>query len=223
MRHRKSGRKLGRNSSHRKAMFRNMVVSLLRHDQIRTTLPKAKELRQHVEPVIALARKHAWSDYEDLAAELQTTLAALEGKISSEEGQSAYQAVKQSAEKVSGRFPSGLGRLLKTLQAMNDDANTEVVLRAREAQMARQHALSQARSTIADSEILEKLFGELAELYKNRNGGYTRIVRDGHREGDNADMAYIGLVLEPLSISEEPEAPEAPEAESGKEEEATAE
>ena len=57
MRHRKSGRKLGRNSSHRKAMFRNMAASLLRHEQITTTLPKAKELRRVVEPLITLAKE----------------------------------------------------------------------------------------------------------------------------------------------------------------------
>lgn len=57
MRHRKSGSKLGRNSSHRKAMYRNMVVSLLRHELIKTTLPKAKELRRFVEPMITLAKE----------------------------------------------------------------------------------------------------------------------------------------------------------------------
>jgi len=56
MRHRKSGRRLGRNSSHRHAMYRNMAASLLRHETIRTTLPKAKELRRVVEPLITLAR-----------------------------------------------------------------------------------------------------------------------------------------------------------------------
>jgi large subunit ribosomal protein L17 len=57
MRHRKSGRKLGRNSSHRKAMFRNMAASMIRHETIRTTLPKAKELRRVVEPLITLAKE----------------------------------------------------------------------------------------------------------------------------------------------------------------------
>ena len=57
MRHRKSGRRLGRNSSHRKAMFRNMAASMLRHETIRTTLPKAKELRRVVEPLITLAKE----------------------------------------------------------------------------------------------------------------------------------------------------------------------
>ncbi len=56
MRHLKSGRKLNRNSSHRKAMFKNMAASLLRHEMIRTTVPKAKELRRKVEPLITLAR-----------------------------------------------------------------------------------------------------------------------------------------------------------------------
>ena len=57
MRHRKSGRKLGRNSSHRKAMFRNMSTSLLLHETIKTTVPKAKELRRVVEPLITLSKK----------------------------------------------------------------------------------------------------------------------------------------------------------------------
>ncbi len=56
MRHRQSGRKLNRNSSHRKAMFRNMTTSLLEHELIRTTLPKAKELRRYAEPLITLAK-----------------------------------------------------------------------------------------------------------------------------------------------------------------------
>jgi large subunit ribosomal protein L17 len=56
MRHRKSGRKLNRNSSHRKAMFSNMVNSLIKHELIRTTLPKAKELRGFVEPIITLSK-----------------------------------------------------------------------------------------------------------------------------------------------------------------------
>lgn len=56
MRHRQSGRQLNRNSSHRKAMFRNMVASLVEHELIKTTLPKAKELRRHAEPIITLAK-----------------------------------------------------------------------------------------------------------------------------------------------------------------------
>ena len=62
MRHRQSGRKLNRNSSHRKAMFRNMTVSLLEHEVIRTTLPKAKELRRVAEPIITLAKTDSVSN-----------------------------------------------------------------------------------------------------------------------------------------------------------------
>ena len=61
MRHRKSGRKLGRNSSHRKAMYRNMAASLVQHETIKTTLPKAKELRRVVEPLITLAKEDGTS------------------------------------------------------------------------------------------------------------------------------------------------------------------
>ena len=75
MRHRLSGRQLNRNSSHRKAMFRNMVASLVEHEVIRTTLPKAKELRRHAEPLITLAkqdsvanRRLAFSRLRDKAA-----------------------------------------------------------------------------------------------------------------------------------------------------------
>ncbi|KAA1188489.1 50S ribosomal protein L17 [Pseudohalioglobus sediminis] len=57
MRHRHSGRQLNRNSSHRKAMFRNMTISLVEHELIKTTLPKAKELRSYAEPLITLAKK----------------------------------------------------------------------------------------------------------------------------------------------------------------------
>jgi len=57
MRHRKSGKQLGRDSSHRKAMFRNMSASLFEHELIKTTLPKAKELRRHAEPLITLAKQ----------------------------------------------------------------------------------------------------------------------------------------------------------------------
>ena len=59
MRHRKSGRQLNRNSSHRKAMFRNMAASLVKHEVIKTTVPKAKELRRVIEPLITLAKTTA--------------------------------------------------------------------------------------------------------------------------------------------------------------------
>lgn len=136
MRHRKAGRKFGRNSSSRKAMFRNMVTSLLRHEQIRTTEAKAKELRGYAERVITLGRR----------APSQADIDALEGDA------------KQ--------------------QAAAD----------------RVHAIRQARLWVNDKEVLHRIFSEYAERYKDRPGGYTRVIKAGARPGDNADMAIIQLV-----------------------------
>ena len=116
MRHGVAGRKLGVTSSHRQAMFRNMCVSLLRHEAIKTTLPKAKELRRVVEPLITLAK--------------EPTLAN------------------------------------------------------------RRLAFDRTR----DREIVTKLFDVLGPLFKARPGGYTRILKMGFRNGDNAPMAFVELV-----------------------------
>jgi len=125
MRHRKSGRKLNRNSSHRKAMFRNMTCSLLRHELIKTTLPKAKELRQVAEPIITL-----------------------------------------------GKTDSVAKRRL-------------------------------AFSRLRDDEVVAKLFNELGPRYKERPGGYLRILKCGYRAGDKAPMAYVELVDRPAPVEEE--------------------
>ncbi|MFV9614426.1 MAG: 50S ribosomal protein L17 [Gammaproteobacteria bacterium] len=119
MRHNKSGRKLNRNSSHRKAMFSNMANSLFDHEIIKTTLPKAKELRRVAEPLITLAKSDSVSN--------------------------------------------------------------------------RRSAFSKLR----DKEMVGKLFNELAPRYKERPGGYTRILKCGFRSGDSAPMAYIELVDRP--------------------------
>ena len=119
MRHRKSGRQLNRNSSHRKAMFSNMANSLFDHGIIKTTLPKAKELRRVAEPLITMAK-------------------------------------------------------------------TDSVANRR---------LAFAR--LRDKETVGKLFNELGPRYKERAGGYTRILKCGFRSGDVAPMAYIELVDRP--------------------------
>ena len=119
MRHRLSGRKLNRTSSHRRAMFRNMAVSLLRHELIRTTVPKAKELRRVVEPLITRAKT------DSLA-----------------------------------------GRRL-------------------------------AFNRLRDREIVIKLFGEIGPRYRERPGGYMRILKAGFRSGDQAAMAIVELVDRP--------------------------
>lgn len=125
MRHRKSGRQLNRNSSHRQAMFRNMAASLIESEVIKTTLPKAKELRRVAEPLITLAK-------EDSVAN-------------------------------------------------------------------RRLAFSRTRSKVA----VGKLFGELGPRYQGRPGGYTRILKCGHRAGDAAPMAFVELVDRPIVDTDE--------------------
>ncbi len=119
MRHRKSGRRLGRNSAHRKAMYRNMAASLMRHETIRTTLPKAKELRRVVEPLITLAK---------------------------------------------------------------DDQVSK-----------RRLAFSRLRDEVA----VGKLFNELGPRFRDRPGGYLRILKIGRRPGDAAPMALVQLLDQP--------------------------
>ncbi|RMG29833.1 MAG: 50S ribosomal protein L17 [Gammaproteobacteria bacterium] len=133
MRHRKSGRHLNRTSAHRKAMFRNMAVSLLRHEVIRTTLPKAKELRRVAEPLITLAK-------EDSV-----------------------------------------------------------------------HRRRLAFARLRDREVVTKLFNELGPRYKDRPGGYLRILKMGPRPGDAAPMALVELVDRPIA-DEEDEVESLPEA-----------
>lgn len=125
MRHRKSGRKLGRNSAHRKAMYRNMASSLLRHETIRTTLPKAKELRRVVEPLITLAR--------------------------------------------------------------NADGSSEDAVRRRRLAFDR----------LRDDVAVGKLFNEIGPRFKERPGGYLRILKMGYRSGDAAPMAVVQLLDQP--------------------------
>lgn len=116
MRHRKSGRKLNRTASHRKAMFQNLAQALIKHEQIVTTLPKAKELAPIVEKYITLGKK------------------------------------------------GGLANRRLAIARLQNEA------------------------------LVGKLFGELAERYKDRAGGCTRVLKAGYRHGDNAPMAVIELV-----------------------------
>lgn len=133
MRHRKAGRKFGMDSTARKAMFRNMVTSLLVHGQIRTTEERAKELRRFAERVITLGKN-------------APALDGLEG----------------------------------------DALNT--------ARARRVHAIRRARLWVNDDEAMDKLFGEYAERFASRPGGYTRVIKADYRAGDNASMAVVQLV-----------------------------
>ncbi|HSC42894.1 MAG: 50S ribosomal protein L17 [Deltaproteobacteria bacterium] len=116
MRHRKSGRQLSRNSAHRWALMRNMITALLREEKIRTTDPKAKELRRWADRVITLGKR---------------------------------------------------GSL---------------------------HARRQALGIVQDKAVVRKLFDTIAPRFKDRPGGYTRIIKLGIRRGDAAQMSLIELV-----------------------------
>lgn len=144
MRHLKSGRKLGRNGSHRAALYRNMVTALLVHGRIRTTEPKAKELRAYVDQVITLGKKAG---------------------------------------------PASV------LEGLADEERAKV-------QAMRIHKIRQARKMVLDAGALAKVFGEYAERFKDRPGGYTRIYRVGYRKGDNAPMVILELVDSPAPLTE---------------------
>lgn len=141
MRHLKSGRRLGRNSSHRKAMYRNMVTSLMLHGRIRTTQAKAKELRKVADRIITLGK----------------------------------------------RVPPS------SLDGLEGDALTK-------AKAARLAAIRRARRWVNNPEALNKVFSDYSERFKERPGGYTRVLRAGYRVGDNAPMAVVELVGESVVI-----------------------
>ncbi|MBI1312588.1 50S ribosomal protein L17 [bacterium] len=172
MRHRVKGRKLGRNHSHRKAMFKNMAASLIRTlDQseelentpavagrIVTTVPKAKELRPRIEKLITLAKRAA--QYEEDAAQYATN---------AERGSDAWKQWRNSEQ------------WQKWTQAMAP----AVSLRRR------------AFTVLRDAQAVEILFDELAPRFADRNGGYTRIVRLATRRlGDSGQQALIEFVGE---------------------------
>ena len=170
MRHRLRGRKLGRNSSHRKAMFRNMVCSLIRTARIDeddpqrpkvagrivTTTPKAKELRPFVEKLVTLAK--GASAHEQAAAEFQTD---------AEKGTDAWRAWRDSDK----------------WQSWVNAISPAVSLRRR------------AFSLLRDNAAVSVLFDELAGQFSDRNGGYTRIVRlPNVRLGDAGEQSLIEFV-----------------------------
>lgn len=172
MRHLVRGRKLGRNASHRKAMFRNMAVSLIRsfgpnqegegapkvRGRIVTTVPKAKELRPFIERLVTMGRKAR-----------RIELAAAEYKTTAERGTEEWKAWQKSEQ----------GR--KWVQA----TAPALALRRR------------AFSELRDAAAVDLLFGSLAEKFEDRDGGYTRIVRLAKvRLGDAAPTALIEFVGE---------------------------
>nr|MBN1229946.1 50S ribosomal protein L17 [Anaerolineae bacterium] len=165
MRHRVHGRKLGRTTKQRKALRRNLITQLFMHEQIRTTLAKAKEIRSQSEKLITLARNRGDAERLVELAE-DRDLATLERVLTKAQAR----------------------RLIALVDEGNDDA---LVMETR---AIASHAQRLVARDIHDREVVHKLFHDIAPRYWDRPGGYTRIVRAGHRKGDAAEMAYIGLV-----------------------------
>lgn len=132
MRHRKDGRRLGRNGPHRKAMLRNMVTSLLEHGSIRTTETRAKEVRRWAEKLITIGKK--------------------------------------------------------ALPGTNADLSDETLAQKR------LHHYRQILRVVRSQDVAKKILDEYAPLFENRAGGYTRMIKLGPRQGDNAPMSILEFV-----------------------------
>jgi len=165
MRHRIAGRRLGRDTKHRKALRRNLITELYKHERIRTTTAKAKSVKAAAEKLITLARNRG--DAESLI-------------ILAEDG---------DEDTLRRRLTDGQATRLLRLVAENDVEGLE-----REAHSIAAHAQRLVARDIHDREVVYKLFHDIAPRYQNRPGGYTRLVRIGPRKGDAADMAYLMLV-----------------------------
>ena len=122
MRHRKSGRKLGRNSSHRKAMFRNMVTSLIQEEQIQTTVAKAKEVRPQIEKLITLAKKNL-----DGQVDAADRVAAIRQAGKFVRGRDALQKLfSEIGERFVGR-PGGYTRIIRVGTRLGDNAEMAII------------------------------------------------------------------------------------------------
>ena len=152
MRHLVAHRKLGRTSSHRKALLRNLCTSLVLHERVITTLPKAKELRPFVERVITLSRRAA-----------------------SLEGNGSEAAIVHLKRQAAAYFHAG------NYQRAENAGRRGTTRPPRTAGVA----------------AVRRLFDELGERFKDRPGGYTRIIKLGRRAGDGAALAIIELLDNP--------------------------
>jgi large subunit ribosomal protein L17 len=176
MRHRMAGRRLSRSGGHRKALYRNLITELLRHERIQTTEAKARAIRSQAEKLITLSRRGMTDTILDLArANDEQRLAAL---VQSKRADKLL-ALAREAQELSGDE-----------QAAKED-ELEAAVRAMGV-----HARRQASSRLTDPAVVRKLFDELGPRYQERPGGYTRTLKVGRRQGDAAAMALIELVEE---------------------------
>lgn len=164
MRHKKAHRKLGRTTSHRISLLRNLATSLINADKehIITTVPKAKELRPFIEKAITMAKK---------AQNLTGDEAILRGVHLRRQAAGFFHAGNSTYKSQQSRFRGNKGEAKEPIERT------------------------------AGVKAVQRLFNELGVRYKDRNGGYTRIIKLGRRQGDNAEMAVIELVDNPREIA----------------------
>jgi large subunit ribosomal protein L17 len=164
MRHRKAGRHLKRSSGHRRALYRNLMTELFRHERIKTTEAKARAVRPLAERLVTKARKGRAEHLVDLANE-------------------------RDVEKLSAWFNARRAEQLIELADQGDDEALEQL-----AQRMALHARRQVLATLTDKEVAHRLVEEIAPRFEDRPGGYTRMFKLGMRKGDAAKMALLELV-----------------------------
>ncbi len=164
MRHRVAGKKLNRSSGHRRALLRNLISGLIRHERIQTTEVKARVVRPLAERLVTKARKARADRVVELAK--QGDKVKLSAWFNARRADQLIELARQKDEE-------GLEKLASELAL---------------------HARRQVAAVVTDKELARKLVEEIAPRYEDRPGGYTRIVKLGPRKGDAAPMAVLELV-----------------------------
>jgi large subunit ribosomal protein L17 len=176
MRHRVAGKRLSRSGGHRKALYKNLITELFRHERIQTTDAKARAIRGHAEKLITLSRR----------GQVDTILERARAK--DQQGLEAL-VQKKRAEKLLALVQVTENPDLSDQEREAKSAELEAVVRGMGV-----HVRRQAAAKISDPAVVSKLFDELGPRYQDRPGGYTRILKLGMRKGDAAKLALIELV-----------------------------
>jgi large subunit ribosomal protein L17 len=177
MRHRVAGRKLGRRTGPRLALYRNLISDLFTHERVRTTEPKARAIRSQAEKLITLSRRGQTDRIIELArANDEARLSAL---VQSKRAKKLLALVREAQD----------ADLEEEREAM--ELELEETVRAMGV-----HARRLAEARLTTPGVVHKLFDELGPRYMDRPGGYTRILKLGYRKGDGSSMALIELVQE---------------------------